>query len=163
MSQWMIAEECLRRKRRDLSVLPDPTWPSSIGPVRSQNNCSTCCVFVPGCWHYSSPESCARVLGYDSRLTAYSHKSWLERYGRPRGGRLKRGDRSGRWHRGTACCSMGGGWRFETTPGRMLKDALWAGVVDELPARDQSFPHRHLAPGAEPVWEVGLERIRIRM
>ena len=33
--------------------------------------------------------------------------------------------------------------------GRMLKHALGAGVVDELAARDQTFGHRDLAPGAE--------------
>ena len=35
--------------------------------------------------------------------------------------------------------------------GRMLKDALRAGVVNELAAGDQTFGHGHLAPGAEPV------------
>jgi hypothetical protein len=34
---------------------------------------------------------------------------------------------------------------------RVLEDAFRAGVVEEFPAGDQSFLHRHFAPGAEPV------------
>lgn len=44
---------------------------------------------------------------------------------------------------------------FRAQPGRVLEDALRAGVVDELRAADQTFLHRHLAPGAEPVRESG--------
>lgn len=39
---------------------------------------------------------------------------------------------------------------------RMLEDALRAGVVEELSAGDQSFAHRHLAPGAEPIGQRRL-------
>jgi hypothetical protein len=37
----------------------------------------------------------------------------------------------------------------------MLKNARGAGVVNELAAGDQSFPHDDLAPGAEAIGEVG--------
>jgi hypothetical protein len=37
----------------------------------------------------------------------------------------------------------------------MLKDALWAGVVDELFTTDKTLLHRHLAPSAEAIGEVG--------
>jgi hypothetical protein len=37
----------------------------------------------------------------------------------------------------------------------VLEDALWAGVVDELLAADEALLHRHLAPGAEAIGEVG--------
>ena len=40
-------------------------------------------------------------------------------------------------------------------PGRMLKHAFRAGVVDELGAADQALLHRYLAPGAEPVGKCG--------
>ena len=46
------------------------------------------------------------------------------------------------------------GW-FRANPGRMLKDALWAGVVDELFTTDETLLHRHLAPSAEAIGEVG--------
>lgn len=59
---------------------------------------------------------------------------------------------------------MGQGRRLGASSGRMLEDAGGAGVMDELPAGDQPFPHGDLAPGAEAVWEVGrrLGRGRIR-
>ena len=44
-------------------------------------------------------------------------------------------------------------WELRAQPGRMLKDAFRAGVVDELRAADQALLHRYLAPGAEPVGE----------
>lgn len=50
---------------------------------------------------------------------------------------------------------MGGGGRLGALPGRMLEHAGGAGVMDELPAGDQPFPHDDLAPGAEAVREVG--------
>jgi len=34
---------------------------------------------------------------------------------------------------------------------RVLKDALGAGVMDELLSSDQSFGHEHFAPGAEAI------------
>jgi hypothetical protein len=37
----------------------------------------------------------------------------------------------------------------------MLKDALWAGVVDELFTTDETLLHRHLTPSAETIREVG--------
>jgi hypothetical protein len=37
----------------------------------------------------------------------------------------------------------------------MLKNALWAGVVDELFATDETLLHRHLTPSAEAIGEVG--------
>jgi len=40
-------------------------------------------------------------------------------------------------------------------PGGVLKDALWAGVVDKLLAADQAFLHRHPAPCAEAIGEIG--------
>jgi len=46
------------------------------------------------------------------------------------------------------------GW-FWAEPGCVLEDALWAGVVDELLAADETFLHRQPAPGAEAIWEVG--------
>jgi hypothetical protein len=45
--------------------------------------------------------------------------------------------------------------KLRAQSGRVLEDALRAGVVDELRAADQAFLHRHLAPGAEPVRERG--------
>ena len=48
----------------------------------------------------------------------------------------------------------GAGWLWPK-PGRVLEDALRAGVVDELLAADKPFLHRHLAPGAEAIGEVG--------
>jgi hypothetical protein len=50
---------------------------------------------------------------------------------------------------------MRGAGRFWTKPGRVLEDALRAGVVDELLATDETLLHRHLAPGAEAIGEVG--------
>lgn len=52
------------------------------------------------------------------------------------------------------------GWRemllawclgFWSYPGRVLKDTLGAGVVNELLAADQAFPHGDPAPGAEAI------------
>jgi len=37
----------------------------------------------------------------------------------------------------------------------VLEDALWAGVVDELLATDEPLFHRHLAPSAETIGEIG--------
>jgi hypothetical protein len=37
----------------------------------------------------------------------------------------------------------------------VLEDALRAGVVDELLAADETFPHRYLAPSAEAIGEIG--------
>jgi len=48
----------------------------------------------------------------------------------------------------------GTGW-FWAKSGRVLEDALWAGIVDELFAADETLFHRHLAPGAEAIGEVG--------
>jgi len=45
------------------------------------------------------------------------------------------------------------GW-FGAEPGRVLKDALRAGVVDELFAADQPLLHRHPAPCAEAIGEI---------
>lgn len=50
---------------------------------------------------------------------------------------------------------MGRGNRLGASSGRMLEHAGGAGVVDELPAGDQPFPHGDLAPGAKAVREVG--------
>jgi len=47
----------------------------------------------------------------------------------------------------------GAGW-FRAKPGRVLKDALRAGVVDELLAADQPLLHRHPAPRAEAIGEI---------
>jgi hypothetical protein len=44
---------------------------------------------------------------------------------------------------------------FWAEPGRVLEDALRAGVMDELFAADKPLLHRHLAPGAEAIGEVG--------
>ena len=48
----------------------------------------------------------------------------------------------------------GAGW-FWAKSGRVLENALRAGVVDELLAADEALLHRHLAPGAEAIGEVG--------
>ena len=48
----------------------------------------------------------------------------------------------------------GAGW-FWAEPGCVLEDALRAGVVDELLATDEALLHRHPAPGAEAIGEVG--------
>lgn len=48
----------------------------------------------------------------------------------------------------------GAGWLW-AEPGCVLEDALWAGVMDELLAADETLLHRHLAPGAEAIGEVG--------
>jgi hypothetical protein len=45
--------------------------------------------------------------------------------------------------------------RFLAEPGCVLEDALWAGVMDELFATDETLLHRYLAPGAEAIGEVG--------
>jgi hypothetical protein len=37
----------------------------------------------------------------------------------------------------------------------MLKNALGAGVVDELFTTDETLLHRHLAPSAEAIGELG--------
>ena len=55
---------------------------------------------------------------------------------------------------------VGWGRRFRAEPGGVLEDALRAGVMDELFAADQALFHRHLAPGAEAVGEVGEGCIR---
>jgi len=52
------------------------------------------------------------------------------------------------------------GW-FGAEPGRVLKDALRAGVVDELFAADQPLLHRHPAPCAEAIGEISWWRNRI--
>lgn len=44
----------------------------------------------------------------------------------------------------------GAGW-FRAKSGRVLEDALRAGVVNELVAADEAFFHRDLAPGAEAI------------
>lgn len=48
----------------------------------------------------------------------------------------------------------GAGW-FWAEPGCVLENAPRAGVVDELLATDETLLHRHLAPGAEAIGEVG--------
>ncbi len=48
----------------------------------------------------------------------------------------------------------GAGW-FWAEPGCVLEDAPRAGVVDELLTTDETLLHRHLAPGAEAIGEVG--------
>lgn len=48
----------------------------------------------------------------------------------------------------------GAGW-FWAEPGCVLEDASRAGVMDELLAADETLLHRHLAPGAEAIGEVG--------
>ena len=40
----------------------------------------------------------------------------------------------------------------------MLKNALRAGVVEELAARNEPFLHGHLAPGTEAVRKIGHRR-----
>ncbi len=45
--------------------------------------------------------------------------------------------------------------RFWAEPGCVLEDALWAGVMDELFATDETLLHRYLAPGAETIGKVG--------
>ena len=42
-----------------------------------------------------------------------------------------------------------------TEPGCVLEDALWAGIVDELLATDETLLHQKPAPGAEAIREVG--------
>lgn len=46
----------------------------------------------------------------------------------------------------------GVGW-FLAESGRVLEDALRAGVMDELFAADEALLHRHLAPGTEAIRE----------
>ena len=48
-----------------------------------------------------------------------------------------------------------GAGRCWAEPGCVLEDALRAGVVDELVATDETLLHRHLAPGAKAIREVG--------
>lgn len=43
---------------------------------------------------------------------------------------------------------------------RVLEDALGAGIVDELAAGHEPFPHRDFAPGAESVGNIGVRRSR---
>jgi len=38
---------------------------------------------------------------------------------------------------------------------RVLENTFGTGVMDELPAGDQSFLHGHLAPGAQAVGDLG--------
>ena len=45
----------------------------------------------------------------------------------------------------------------------MLEDALWAGVMDELLATDETLLHRQLAPGAEAIGKIGGGRSRVRL
>ena len=44
---------------------------------------------------------------------------------------------------------------LEDSFGGMLKDALGAGVMNELSARDQAFGHHNLAPGAQSIGRIG--------
>jgi len=46
------------------------------------------------------------------------------------------------------------GW-FRADPGGVLEDALWAGIVNELLAADETLLHHYLAPSAEAIGEVG--------
>jgi len=46
------------------------------------------------------------------------------------------------------------GW-FWADPGGVLEDALWAGIVNELLATDETLLHHYLAPSAEAIGEVG--------
>jgi hypothetical protein len=48
-----------------------------------------------------------------------------------------------------------GAWWFLAEPRGVLENALWAGVVDELLAADETLLHRKPAPGAEAIREVG--------
>ncbi len=50
---------------------------------------------------------------------------------------------------------MRGAWWFWAESGRVLEDALRAGVVDELVAADETLLHREPTPGAEAIWKVG--------
>lgn len=45
--------------------------------------------------------------------------------------------------------------RLRPQPGRVLKDALGAGVMDEPLAADQSLLHGNLAPGAKAIGNFG--------
>lgn len=58
---------------------------------------------------------------------------------------------------------MNGAGRLGAPPRRVLEDAFRASVVNKLPPGDQPLLHRHLAPGAEPVWEVALENRGVRL
>jgi hypothetical protein len=58
---------------------------------------------------------------------------------------------------------VGGVDRLGTEPGRVLKDAFRAGVVDELHSADEALLHRHLTPGAEAIREVGWGWSRVRL
>lgn len=49
---------------------------------------------------------------------------------------------------------MFGNSGFRSQPGRMLKDAFRAGVVDELLPADEAFLHRDSAPGAQAIGKV---------
>jgi len=55
----------------------------------------------------------------------------------------------------------GAGW-FLTEPGGVLEDALWACIVDELLAADETLLHRQPTPGAEAIGEVGRGRSLVR-
>jgi len=48
----------------------------------------------------------------------------------------------------------GAGW-FRADPCRVLKHALWTGVVDELLAADETLLHWNPAPSAEAIGELG--------
>ena len=48
----------------------------------------------------------------------------------------------------------GAGW-IRAEPGCVLEDALRTGIMDELIAADETLLHRHLAPSAEAIGEVG--------
>ena len=50
--------------------------------------------------------------------------------------------------------SMLGGSQFRAESGRMLEDALRAGVMDKLISADKPFIHRYLAPGTKAVRDV---------
>jgi hypothetical protein len=45
--------------------------------------------------------------------------------------------------------------RVGAEPGRVLEDALRAGVVNELPAPDETLLHQKSAPGAKAIRKVG--------
>lgn len=59
---------------------------------------------------------------------------------------------------------MRGAGRFWTESRGVLEDALWAGIVDELLAADETLLHRQPTPGAEAIGDVGggWSRVRFR-
>jgi hypothetical protein len=61
-----------------------------------------------------------------------------------------------RWRKGfiSRLLVRGDRW-FWAEPGCVLEHALRASVVEELLAADEALLHRHLAPGAEAIGEVG--------